>query len=150
MGTVKTEQQKIEERRKFLHGFDDTMLKMWKERIYWLGVVDTGALDRSLAITDPNPIKDALASEANFQWSFRTYGIFQDFGTGRNTAIGNTHKKDNDGWTNKRERRLWFSTKYYASFMKLREFLTESFAQEYLAAMSNAFSDKTLRDSTML
>lgn len=147
MGTVKTEQQRIEERRKFLQGFDDTMLKMWKERIYWLGVVDTGALDRSLAITDHNPIKDALASEANFQWSFRTYGIFQNFGTGRETPRGNS---GDIGREKKRVARHWFDKKYYASFMKLREFLTESFAQEYLAAMSNAFSDKTLRDSTML
>ena len=147
MAAVNSDKQKIDERRKFLQGFDDTMIKMWKERIYWLGVVDTGALDRSLAITDPNPIKDALASEANFQWSFVTYGIFQNFGTGRETPRGNPGDIGRD---KVRKARHWFDKKYYASFMRLREFLTESLSKEYLAAMSNAFSNKALRDSVTL
>lgn len=68
---------------------------------------------------------------------FNEYGLWQDMGTGRNTAIGNTHKKDQDGWTNKREQRRWFSTKYYSSTMRLKEFLAESIGKEYVGLFGN-------------
>lgn len=39
-----SEAQALEERKKFVHGFNDTMLKIWQEQITLLGVIDTGAL----------------------------------------------------------------------------------------------------------
>ena len=39
-----SEAQAIEERKKFVHGFNDTMIKIWQEQITLLGVIDTGAL----------------------------------------------------------------------------------------------------------
>ena len=86
------------------------MIDIWKERIFKLNVMNTGDLWRSpvkLPVRDDGRFYDIALSQ-----KFIEYGLWQDLGTGRNTAIGNTHKKDNDGWTNKRERRRWFSTKY--------------------------------------
>ena len=42
-----TEQQAIEERQKYVTAFNDTMIKIWKEQITLLGVIDTGRLLRS-------------------------------------------------------------------------------------------------------
>ena len=39
-----TEQQAIEERQKYVTAFNDTMVKIWKEQITLLGVIDTGLL----------------------------------------------------------------------------------------------------------
>ena len=79
--------------------------------------------------------------------TFIEYGIWQDLGTGRNTAIGNTHKRDNDGWTNKRERRPWMSPKYYASVMNLRDFYAESCGLEFVGLFANLDSDDVRRNS---
>ena len=39
-----TEQQALEERQRWVNGFNDTMLKIWQEQITLLGVIDPGAL----------------------------------------------------------------------------------------------------------
>ena len=39
-----TEQQALLEREKYINAFNDTMVKIWKEQITLLGVIDTGAL----------------------------------------------------------------------------------------------------------
>ena len=39
-----SEAQALEERKKYVNGFNDTMLKIWQEQITLLGVIDTGAL----------------------------------------------------------------------------------------------------------
>jgi len=47
------------------------------------------------------------------------YGLWQDYGTGRETPRGNS---GDIGRPKKRKRRRWFSRKYYASVMRLKEF----------------------------
>ena len=44
-------QQQFEERRKYVTAFNSTMVKIWKERITLLGIIDTGALYRSVIAT---------------------------------------------------------------------------------------------------
>ena len=39
-----TEQQTFEQRQKFVLAFNDTMLKIWREQMTLLGVIDTGRL----------------------------------------------------------------------------------------------------------
>ncbi len=135
----------VEDRRKFVEAWNKTMIDIWVDRIKKLDVVDTGALMRS-------PISLPVQADGRFfdltlSQSFLEYGIWQDLGTGRNTAIGNTHKKDMDGWSNKREARRWFSTKYYASVMKLRDFMALSLGREFVGLFANLDADKLRKNS---
>ena len=52
--------------------------------------------------------------------TFNTYGLFVDYGTGRNTPRGNPGDL---GRANSRKRKRWFSRKYYASVMNIQEFM---------------------------
>ena len=42
-----TPKNSVEERRKYVRAFNATMVKIWREQIALLGVIDTGALYRS-------------------------------------------------------------------------------------------------------
>lgn len=135
----------IEARRKFVEAWNKTMIDIWQEKIYKYHIIDSGNLYRSplaLAVRADGRFYDITLSQ-----SFVEYGIWQDLGTGRNTAIGNTHKKDNDGWTNKRERRPWFSPKYYASVMNLRDFYADSLGREFVGLFANLDTDDLRRNS---
>lgn len=125
----------IEDRRKWVEGWNDTMIEIWQGRINKLKVIDTGALWRS-------PIQLPVLADGRFydislSQEFLEYGLWQDLGTGRNVAIGNTHKADQDGWENKREPRRWYSTAYYSSTMKLRDYMAESVGEEFLGLFAH-------------
>ena len=130
-----TEQQALKEREKFVTAFNDTMLRIWQEQITLLGVIDTGAL---LASPKSLPVRaDGRFFEVGLSQSFLEYGLWQDYGTGRETPRGNS---GDIGRTKKRKRRLWFSRKYYASVMNLREFLEENLGREFCGILSSALS----------
>lgn len=122
----------LDERREWVEGWNETMVDIWQGRIDKLKVKDTGNLYRSPTALNIKTDADGRFLEFSLSHTFLEYGLWQDMGTGRNTAIGNTHKKDQDGWTNKREPRRWFSTKYYRSSMRLKEFLAESLGKEFI------------------
>lgn len=122
----------VEERRDWVEGWNATMIDIWQGRIYKLKVMDTGNLYRSPTALNIKTDADGRFLEFSLSHTFLEYGLCQDMGTGRNTAIGNTHKKDQDGWTNKREPRRWFSTKYYRSSMRLKEFMADSIGKEFV------------------
>lgn len=116
----------IAEREKFVEGWNNTMVDIWRERIRLLDVVDTGALLGS-------PLQLPVRSDGRFyditlSQTFLEYGLWQDLGTGREVPIGNPGDIGRD---KKRERRRWFSTKYYASIMKLRDFMGQSLGAEF-------------------
>ena len=84
-GNKPTEQQALQERQKFVTAFNDTMLKIWQEQITLLGVIDTGAL---LASPKALPLRaDGRFFEVGLSQSFLEYGLWQDYGTGRETAF---------------------------------------------------------------
>jgi hypothetical protein len=115
-----TEQQAQQEREKFVTAFNDTMLRIWQEQITLLGVIDTGAL---LASPKSLPVRaDGRFFEVGLSQSFLEYGLWQDYGTGRETPRGNSGDL---GRAKKRQRRRWFSRKYYASVMNLKGFPEE-------------------------
>ncbi len=130
----------VEARRKFVNAFNSTMVKIWKERIILLGVIDSGALYRS--VVETKLIQNEDASQVMFEQEFLTYGLWQDYGTGRETPRGNP---GDIGRPKVRKARRWLIPKYYASVMNLREFFCESLSLQYLAMISNALSDRTLR-----
>lgn len=130
-------------REKFVEGWNNTMIDIWRERIQLLGVVNTGALLAS-------PVKLPVQADGRFyditlSQSFLEYGLWQDLGTGRETPIGNP---GDIGRAKVRERRRWFSTKYYSSIMKLRDFMALSLGDEFKAMFCEALDADRLRHSS--
>lgn len=114
------------EREKYILAWNDTMIKIWKEQITLLGVIDTGRMLQS-------PIKLATRADGRFvecqlSQAFLEYGIWQDYGTGKETPRGNS---GDIGRAKVRKRRPWFSKKYYASVMNIKDFMAENLGKEY-------------------
>ena len=122
----------ISEREKYVNGWNETMIKIWTEQIQKLGVVDTGRLLSSpLAL----PVRaDGRFVDLTLSQSFLEYGLWQDLGVGREVPIGNPGDIDRD---KVRERRRWFSTKYWSSVLNLRDFLGTSLGREFTSFLTN-------------
>ena len=134
----------LDQRRKYVTAFNRTMVKIWREQIALLGVVDTGALYRStLAV---GMTADGKFTQITLSQSFRTYGLFQDYGTGRETPRGNS---GDIGHGKVRKRRRWFSRKYFASVMNIQEFYADSLGKEFCTAISNALNPDLMRKGIM-
>ena len=130
-----TEQQAQKEREKFVTAFNDTMVKIWQEQITLLGVIDTGAL-----LASPKAIAmraDGRFFEVSLSQTFLEYGLWQDYGTGRETPRGNSGDL---GRAKKRKRRRWFSRKYYASVMRIKEFYEDNIGMTFTGILSNALN----------
>ena len=129
-----TAAQAQDARQKYILAFNATMLEIWKERITLLEVIDTGLLLRSpLAL----PVKaDGRFFEVTLSQAFLEYGLWQDYGVGRETPRGNS---GDIGRRKARQRRPWFSKKYYASVLNLRDFLGENIGQEFQGIIADTF-----------
>ena len=141
-GTVK---DSVEQRRKYVTAFNTTMVKIWREQMALLGVIDTGALYRStigISMT-----ADGKFIDISLEQAFNTYGLFVDYGTGRNTPRGNP---GDIGRANGRHRKRWFSRKYFASVMNIQEFYADSLGQEFCRAISNALNPDIMRRSVTM
>ena len=119
------------------------MVDIWTERIRLLGVVDTGAL---LASPIELPVRaDGRFYDIALEHKFLEYGLWQDLGTGRETPIGNPGDIGRD---KVRERRRWYSTRYYSSYFKLRDFIAQSLGDEFKSIFCNALdADRARRQS---
>ena len=135
-----TQQQAQDEREKYVMAFNDTMVKIWQEQITLLGVIDTHSLLRSPTAL---PVRtDGQFFEVGLSQAFLEYGLWQDYGTGRETPRGNSGDL---GREKVRGRRRWFSRKYYASVMNIKEFFADNLGKEYQGILSDIFDDKVLR-----
>ena len=130
----------LEERRKYVSAFNRTMIKIWREQINLLGVIDTGQLYRSTLAVGMNA--DGKFVSITLAQSFNAYGLFQDYGTGRETPRGNSGDIGRD---KVRRRRRWFSRKYFASVMNLQEFYADSLGREFCKTISNALNPDVMR-----
>lgn len=134
------EQAALREREKFVTAFNETMLKIWKEQMTLLDVIDTGAL---LASPKALPFRaDGRFLELGLSQSFLEYGLWQNFGTGKEIPRGNN---GDIGRERKRKKKPWFSRKYYASVMNLRDFLADNMAKEFVGVVAQSLDDKYLR-----
>lgn len=135
-----TQQQAQDEREKYVMAFNDTMLKIWQEQITLLGVIDTHSLLRSpIAL----PVRtDGRFFEVGLSQAFLEYGLWQDYGTGRETPRGNSGDL---GHEKVRGRRRWFSRKYYASIMNIKEFFADNLGRQYQGILSDIFNDREMR-----
>lgn len=133
-----SEKQSIEERRKYVSAFNDTMIKIWQEQITLLGVIDTGQL---LGSTHALSMRmDNSVTEVELSQEFLEYGLWQDLGVGRDTPRGNSGLENGTS----RRRRRWFSRKYFASVFNIRDFMAESLGREFNGVLSNAFDRRTI------
>ena len=140
MSGTNNQAQAQAEREKYVMAFNDTMLKIWQEQITLLGVIDTHSLLRSPTAL---PVRtDGRFFEVGLSQAFLEYGLWQDYGTGRETPRGNT---GDIGREKVRGRRRWFSRKYYASVMNIKEFFADNLGKEYQGILSDIFNDKGLR-----
>lgn len=140
MAQQQTQEQALQERQKYVAAFNDTMIKIWKERITLLDVIDTKTLLNSpisLGYKADGKLVDVHLSQA-----FREYGLWQDYGTGRETPRGNP---GDIGRTKVRQRRRWFSIKYYASFMNIKEFYAVNLGKEFIGIINEALDDYNFR-----
>lgn len=133
----RTEQQAIEERAKYVAAFNDTMVKIWQEQITLLDVIDTGRLLQS-----PIGVKttaDGKISEVHLSQAFLEYGLWQDYGTGKEVPRGNSGDL---GRPKVRKERHWFSRKYYMSVMNIKEFMADSLGRQFFGIISDALDQK--------
>ena len=140
MSGTNNQAQAQAEREKYVLAFNDTMLKIWQEQITLLDVIDTHSLLRSpIAL----PVRtDGRFFEVGLSQAFLEYGLWQDYGTGRETPRGNSGDL---GHEKVRGRRRWFSRKYYASVMNIKEFFAENLGKEYQGILSDIFDDREMR-----
>lgn len=124
-----------QEREEWVRAWSKMMVDIWREKIDLLNVNLTGNLYQQLA-------------EASFYsqdevyeiiHSFPYYGIFVDRGTGKEIPIGNSGDL---GFTPTREPKKWLSPKHYASIMKLRDFMADSFGQEAITLIKDKIEIK--------
>ena len=142
MSGTNNQAQAQAEREKYVLAFNDTMLKIWQEQITLLGVIDTHSLLRSPTAL---PVRtDGRFFEVGLSQAFLEYGLWQDYGTGRETPRGNTGDIGRD---KVRQRRRWFSRKYYASVMNIKEFFADNLGKEYQGIIADAFADKDFRQN---
>lgn len=130
-----TTDKALQERQKYVQAFNSTMIKIWREQIALLGVIDTGALYRSTLAVRMNA--DGKYTSITLEQSFNLYGLFVDYATGSNTPRGNPGDLGRD---NARRRKRWFSRKYYASVMNIRDFYADNLGCDLADTVSNALT----------
>ena len=123
-----------EEREKYIKAWNETVLRIWQERITLLEVIDTGRL---LASPVAMPVRaDGRFVEVTLSQEFLEYGLWQDYGVGRETPRGNS---GDIGRAKVRQRRPWFSKRYYASVLNLRDFFGDNLGREFQGIMADTF-----------
>ena len=140
MPQKQTQEQALQERQKYVAAFNDTMIKIWKERITLLDVIDTKTLLNSPVSLGYKA--DGKLVDVHLTQAFREYGLWQDYGTGRETPRGNP---GDIGRAKVRQRRRWFSIKYYASFMNIKEFYADNLGKEFVGIVNEALDDYNFR-----
>lgn len=135
--------ESIEIRRKYVEAWNKTMIDIWQERINKLGVMDTGSLWRS-------PVELPVRADGRFyditlSQNFLEYGLWQDLGVGREVPHGNPGDIGRD---KVRERRRWFSVKYYSSVMALRDFMADSLGNEFKSIFCAALDSDVAKRNT--
>ena len=132
-----SEESATAERAKYVAAFNDTMIKIWKEQITLLGVIDTGALLRSPIAVRTSA--DGKISEVHLSQAFLEYGLWQDYGTGREVPRGNSGDL---GKPKVRKARHWFSRKYYMSVMNIKEFMADSLGRQFQGIIADALDSR--------
>jgi hypothetical protein len=125
----------------------DVVVKMWRDRITELPVMDTQQLYNSFVV---HVIKQAGGNLSKIEWMFKQYGIYQDMGVGRETAIGNSgdlgevaHVTAPNGRSRiARVPKPWYSKTFYREVMKIKEYMAFWYAEQSKLIISEAFGQQ--------
>lgn len=144
----------IDSRKQYTEAWNDTMVKIWQERILKLGVFESPR--RKYRSTEQHlldrlrhfPVQhDDKYMELTVHYSFPEYGIFQDLGVGREKAIGNPGDIGEFTKAGNRRKirkpRQWFSIKWYASCMNFKEFMAKALGDEFIAIITGLSNEPT-------
>jgi len=129
--------ESLTERAKYVSAWNRTMITIWQEQITLLGVMDTKSLlhsPKAIPVRTDGSFREFTVSEV-----FLEYGLWQDYGTGRETPRGNS---GDIGRVKVRQRRQWFSKKYYSSVLNLRDFLADNIGKEFVGIIADTFDKK--------
>ena len=139
------EQEAIQKRQRYVAAWNETMIKIWCEKIRELKVIDTGQLLNSVVSLGVQA--DGRFFEVKITQQFLEYGLWQDYGTGKEVYRGNPGDiyPNEKGRHKNRQRKQWFSNKYFSSVMKMKDFLADSVGEQFVGVMSNAFRDEFMR-----
>lgn len=125
------------EHQKWLQGWSDFMIKMWRERMMQFAppVYRTGALASSVqGIVHPGPV-------TTIEHHFVEYGIYVARGVGNGYSRGNggdlKFLKDWKTNPHHRQPRDWFSKKYLYSIHRLNEFEASFYGTAYNGLVSS-------------
>ena len=128
------------EREKYVLAFNETMVRIWQEQITLLDVIDTGRLLKSVKAL---PVRaDGRFIEIGLSQAFLEYGLWQDYGTGKEIPRGNS---GDIGGIKKRSTKKWFSKKYYSSVLNLRDFLADNIGQDFIGLVAKSLDDNYRR-----
>jgi hypothetical protein len=145
-----------EQRQKYIQEWTNMMVTIWREKIERLHVIDTGTLLQDITgnFSSVNNMEVFTITH-----KFLEYGIFQELGVGRGYSRDNggnldfldpnatqrksKHRQKSGKVTGPghRHERKWFSKKYYASIMVMKEEMAQMYGQAFAGIMSNAFND---------
>ncbi len=123
----------LKERERYVRAYNNTMVRIWKEKLSYLDVIDTGSLYNSVVGVSMNA--DSKFTSVSLQQEFSEYGIYQERGTGKNTRKGNP---GDIGHENRRKKKKWMMRKHFASMFNLREFMADSLGKQTCLAITNA------------
>lgn len=126
---------RLKERQRYVKAFNDTMVQIWKEKIMLLGVRDTDSLLNSVVGVRMDADGKFLAVE--LEQAFNVYGIFVNYGVGKEVYRGNP---GDIGMDKVREAKKWFSVKYYASMKNMEEFYANNVGKDLADTITNAIS----------
>ena len=130
----------LKQREAYVKAFNDTMVKIWKEKIVLLGAIDTKALLDS--VVGIRTTADDKITSVTLEQSFLQYGYYVEAGTGKEVYIGNPGDIGRD---KVRKAKPWFFRKHIASVYNIRDFFAESLGKDMADTISNALSSKLAR-----
>lgn len=126
-------------------GWADMMVKIWKENIMRLAIVDTGRLLSSIQYQ-----KTDTEGQITIAHQFMLYGIFVARGVGNGYRRGNSGKDDENGLQflgkryrkehkmgKPRKKREWFLPRYLTSIEVLSEVERGLYGEAYMGTLSN-------------
>lgn len=149
--TAQIPEKSAMDRERYVRAWNKLMIDIWKEKIIKVDAIDTTALYNSAVEIGVVPGDEKFMSVTLSQ-AFNAYGIFVNYGTGREVYRGNKGNigLDRNGNPNgilhkNRKAKPWFSPKYAASVYNLRDFYADSLGEEGAMIIARALNDDTLR-----
>ena len=143
-----------EDRKKYQEAWAEMMIKIWREKIERLHVIDTYSLHQQMQ----ENVISSTDTVSTIQHKFLEYGIYQDLG------VGNGYSKDNGGnleildpvyraehnLGEPRKPRVWFSRAYFASIMVLKEQMAYMYGEEFCGLLVDKIEEANKKRSTTL